>query len=400
MGYRLINPYSVYIVSFGGALFFYSLRWSEYYPSLQWPLMVFFVASFGVCFFLARILYRNFREIPVASPKPSLRQVIAVTVFLYALWGWEFIHAGGVPLFLVLLGKPFNYRIFGVPSLHVFAVTFCSFYTAYLFHAFLSSRDKKILLFCLINLFSSVLILNRGMLLTNLSTIFFIYCLSQSSPKNLITQRNIIFSIVFVLVLFFLFGAMGTLRVSREIKRLYDRSLVYEVGNATTSFKQSIIPSEFFWGYTYIASPLANLQHNITFANPDINVVNFFLLINNEFIPDALSKRINSKLNLPKRDNHQIAENLNASTVFSGSFTYWGWAGIILMLGMLMCIPLLLRSIGLVSGPWLITFLALLNTLYLFLIFDNMLAFTGFSFQLVYPILFSAVSKFSAPGRN
>jgi hypothetical protein len=33
--------------------------------------------------------------------------------------------------------------------------------------------------------------------------------------------------------------------------------------------------------------------------------------------------------------------------------------------------------------------MAMLNTLYLFLIFDNMLAFSGFSFQLFYPLLFS-----------
>ena len=400
MGYRLINPYTIYITSFGCGILFYALRWSSYYPPLEWPLIIFFILSFGACFYFARNVYKNYISSSFVPPITSLHQIIGVTLFLYSLWSIEFIHAGGVPLFLILLGKPFNYRTFGVPSLHVFVVTFSSFYTAYLFHAYLVSRKRIVLFFCLFNLFVAPLIMNRGMFLTNLSTLFFIYILTKESIRNILTLKRCSILLATIIILFFLFGAMGTMRVSREIKRPYDRSLVYEVGNATPSFQKSIIPSEFFWGYLYITSPLANLQYNIVNTQPKLNFENFFLLLNNEVLPDAISKRITAQFNLPKKQNHQIAENLNASTVFSGSFTYWGWAGVLLIFSFLLAIPFLFRFLGLAESPLLITFLAMVNTLYLFLIFDNMISFTGFSFQLVYPVLLSWLNKISKASRK
>jgi hypothetical protein len=400
MGYRLINPYTIFIASFGCAILFYTLRWSEYYSPFQLPLIIFFIFLFGVCFYFARKVYRNYIPSVFILPSPTLHQIVGVTLFIYSLWVIEFIHGGGIPLFLILLGKPFNYRTFGVPSLHVFVVTFSSFYSAYLFHAYLVSRKRITLFFCLFNLFAALLIMNRGMLLTNLSTLFFIYLLTPVSIKNILTLRKAGLLLITITILFFLFGAMGTLRVSGEIKRMYDRSLIYEIGSATSSFKKSIIPSEFFWGYLYITSPLANLRHNISNARPEMSRENFFLLLNNEFLPDAISKRITKRFNLTRKQNHQIAENLNASTVFSGSFTYWGWGGIVLMFAFLMTLPFIIQFSGLFERQFLVTFLALINTLYLFLIFDNMISFTGFSFQLAYPVILTALSKIPKFNRN
>ena len=398
MGSRLINPFTIYVSSFSCVMLFYVLQWSSYYPPLQWPLILFFIFSFAVCLFFARKIYNN-HSFSFSSPSPTLYQVIGVTLFLYSLWVIEFIYAGGVPLFLILLGKPFNYRTFGVPSLHVFLVTFSSFYTAYLFHTYLSSRKRVMLFFCLLNLVVALLIMNRGMFLTNVSTLFFIYIITKESIQSTITPRKISILLVTVIILSFLFGAMGTMRVSREIKRLYDRSLVYEVGNATLAFQNSYIPSEFFWSYIYITSPIANLQHNISESQPELSGENFLLLVNNEVLPDALSKRITSTFNLEQKQNHQIAENLNASTIFSGSFTYWGWAGMFLILGLLLVIPYSFRLFGLTESSLLVTFLAMINTLYAFFIFDNMISFTGFSFQLVYPVLLSWLHKIYPTGK-
>jgi len=400
MSYRLINPYTIFIASFGSGILLYALRWSSYYPPLQWPIVFFFIFCFGACFFFARNVYENPIPSPSILPTPILSQIVGITLLLYSLWIVEFIHAGGIPLFLIVLGKPFNYRTFGVPTLHVFLVTFSSFYAAYLFHAYLISRKKIVLFFCLLNLLVALLIMNRGMLLTNLSTLFFIYIFTKESIKNILTLKRVSMLLITIIILFFLFGAIGTMRVSREIKRLYDRSLVYEVGNATPSFQKSIIPSEFFWSYIYITSPLANLQYNISNTQPELTGENFLLLINNEVLPDALSKRLTATFNLLEKPNYQIAENLNASTVFSGSFTYWGWPGMLFMLSLILVIPFLFRFPGLAESPLLITTLAMVNTLYLFLIFDNMISFIGFSFQLIYPVLGSLLNKIVTTGRK
>jgi hypothetical protein len=150
-----------------------------------------------------------------------------------------------------------------------------------------------------------------------------------------------------------------------------------------------MIPSEFFWGYIYFTSPLANLQLTTQHPKPEISVTNLVQWGTNEVLPDAVSKRINAYCGLTKRQSPRIAPHLSASTVYAGSFTYGGWYGMGLMALVLLCFPFLYKRLLAAESRYYITGMAMLNTLYLFLIFDNMLAFSGFSFQLFYPLLFS-----------
>jgi len=391
MGNRLINPFALYIVSFGAALLLYPLHWSSYYPPLQNSLIIFLVTSFFLSLIAAKKFIGTGDQHYEKIPPPGVRQVALISIFLYAIWIIEFIHAGGVPIFLILTNQSFDYRTFGVPTLHVFLVTFSSFYVSYLFHVFLHSRKRIILIFYIINLLPALLIFNRGMLMMNLSTSLFIYLYSIKSIERPV--QKLLLLVVALVGLSLFFGVLGTLRVSHQTKQRYGRSLVYEVGNATPSLKESMIPSEFFWDYLYFTSPMANLQLTTSQPAPEISVRNLFEWGNNEVLLDAFSKRINAHIGLSKRQGPRIAPHLNASTVYAESFMYGGWYTMGLMTLVLMFFPFLYKRLLSVESSYYVTGMAMLNTLYLFLIFDNMLAFSGFSFQLSYPLLFSWMEK-------
>ncbi len=393
MDKRLINPYTLYVVSFGGALLLYPLNWSGYYPPLQASLIIFLLVSFLLSVVAAKKFIKGMDLNDQSLPTSGVRQIGWISGLLYALWIVEFVHAGGMPLYLMLAAKSFDYRTFGVPTLHVFLVTFSSFYVSYLFHVFLHSRKRIMLIFYLINLLPALLILNRGMLLMNLSTSLFIYLYSAKSIERLFSVRKLPLLAISLVSLSLLFGVLGTLRVSHVMKHFYVPSLVYEVGKATPSFRNSIIPSEFFWGYLYFTSPMANLQLTTTRNTPEISVNNLLQWGTNEVMLDAASKRINAYYGLSKRENARVAPHLNASTVYAGSFAYAGWYGMGLMNLVLLGLPFLFRRLLNAESKYYITGMALINTLYLFLIFDNMIAFSGFSFQLVYPLLFSWLDK-------
>jgi hypothetical protein len=393
MGNRLINPYTIYIVSFGVALLLYPLHWSGFYPSLQNSLLIFILISFFLSLIAAKWFMRGRDPDSKAILPTGVRQMILISIVLYGFWAIEFVYAGGIPAYLIFAGKPYDYRTFGVPTLHVFLVTFSSFYASYLFHAFRQSRNRIVLIFYLINLLPALLIFNRGMLIMNLSTSLFIYLYSGKSIQSVFPVRKWpLLAIAFVSACL-VFGALGTLRVSREIKHFYVRSLVYEVGDATPLFKESIIPSEFFWGYLYLTSPMANLQLTTDLPGPEISTKNFVLWGMNEVLPDAVSKRINSYFGITKRKTPRIAAHLNASTIYAGSFMYGGWYTMGSMTLVLLCFPFLYKSVLPAESTYYLTGMATLNTLYLFLLFDNMLAFSGFSFQLFYPLLFSWIEK-------
>jgi hypothetical protein len=311
-------------------------------------------------------------------------QPLTVTLFIYVLWSVEFIHAGGIPLLKILLGQSYDYRMFGVPSLHVFVVTFSSFYTIYLFHLYLSCKSIPLLTLYFLNLMAAILIYNRGMMLFNLSATVFLYCIY----KDRITLKQFAAGGVSAIIILFFFGVLGSLRVSREAKAPYTNEFFLETGQASESFRQSIIPKEFFWTYIYVSSPLANLQHNInTHPVPPVTLARTGELVNNEIFMDFISKRVNSFFNLEPVHDNRIPGPFNASTVYSRAYSYLGWTGMLLMTFTLIVLPLLYFKILPAGSPFFLTGAVILCTMYLFLAFDNTLRFTGLSFQLVYPVL-------------
>ncbi|NJL10558.1 MAG: hypothetical protein HC908_11380 [Calothrix sp. SM1_7_51] len=144
----------------------------------------------------------------------------------------------------------------------------------------------------------------------------------------------------------------------------------------------------------YASSPLANLQTNISdVRHENINLLSFFQFFNNEIIPDFISKRINSVFELEKGINLLIDPNITTCTVYAGSYFYLSWYGLYLMGIFILVFPLIYIKLLPKNSLLNITGIAILNTLYLFFIFDNMFYFSGLSFQLIYPLILRKILK-------
>jgi hypothetical protein len=380
----MINPYFCYALSFGVAIVFYSFGWSDLYPRLSITLFIFLLITIAVHIWLGvRIQRKKIIKFSILKIK-NISSPIFITLLLYLLWAFEFLYEGGIPLFKILLKLPYDYRVFGIPSLHVFIVTFSSFYTIYLFHIFLSTRNKIILFLYLINLLAALLIYNRGMFFFNLSACLFLFVnVIESIPSY-----YYFFLTVTTIVLLYFFGVLGTLRVSREANRNYDNTLFLDIGKASNSFKKSVVPGEYFWAYIYISSPVANLQNNINcFKSKPITPQRVGEMFNNEILFDFISKRINNFFNIEREKENTIEGPFNVSTVYSRCYSYMGWIGMIVMAIILFLIPLLYIRLLPGNSPFFLTGLATLCTIFLFLAFDNTIRFTGLGFQIVYPFL-------------
>lgn len=380
----MINPYFCYVVAFVMALLTYLVGWSDLYPPLSFSVLAFLFFTILVFSLLGVATFRSkiiaFKKVEVERQTTP----ILVSLFIYGLWSVEFIHAGGVPLMKILLKQPYDYRTFGVPSLHVFVVTFSSFYTIYLFHLYLSRKSVLLFMLYLLNLLSAILIYNRGMLMFNISASALLYFIC----RNKINWKQLTIGAASTIILLFLFGILGSLRVSRESGKPYSNDDFLETGQASESFRKSIIPKEFFWTYIYVSSPLANLQHNVnTYPVPPVSMKSFGELFNNELLMDFISKRVNSFFHLQPANDNRIPGPFNVSTVYSRSFSYLGWLGMFVTTLVLVAFPWLYHKFLPAHSPFFLTGLAILCTIYLFLAFDNTLRFTGLSFQLVYPLL-------------
>jgi hypothetical protein len=376
----MISPFICYTVSFVVVLSFYFLGWSELYPRLSGPLIVFLSVTF-----IANVASHRFLK-PIAFPKLEKEKlpVVATTIFIYILWTVEFIYEGGIPLLKILLHLPYNYRLFGVPSLHVFVVTFSSFFTVYLFHLYLSKKTKLLLLLYLINLAAALLIYSRAMLFFNITGSIVVFLLSLKK----IPYVKLAVIVAIIIPLLFLFGVLGSLRVSREAGEPYNNENFMNTGKATGSFRQSIIPKEYFWTYIYVSSPLANLQYNIERNEEHPSSLDAFMWTGvYECLPDFITKRIHTLRDTKPAKEYRINFSFNMSTVYSRSYSYSGWAGLVLMGTFVIIFPWLFLKVIDQQSDFFITGWAILCTMYFFMSYDNTFRFTGLSLQLAYPVL-------------
>ena len=387
----MVNPHFCYAAGFVVALAMYALRWSTLYPQLSCAVLVFLVLTIALHTAAGiSLIYRKTPIFGAVTEKVSEERVIWMTIFLYALWLAEFVYAGGVPLFEIILKRPYDYKTFGIPTLHVFIVTFGSFYTIFLFGHYLETHSRHLLFLFFFNLIPALLIFNRGMFLFNVAACLFLLLIKQRR----IALRHVCLGVACILIVSYLFGVMGNLRVSNESRAPYSNEGFLATGGATERFLNSPMPQEFFWTYIYATSPLANFQQNINVSeDEDASVSSFLRWFVNEVLPDFLSKRINAYAGLEPEKTKTIPGPFNATTVYSGSFSYAGWWGIALMAIIIILLPSIYCRVIPLSSPFFLSGFAILSTIYLFMIFDNTFRFTGFSLQLIYPIILSIACR-------
>lgn len=385
-----VNPFFTYIVGFTLALLMYQLDWSYLFPSLTLSLVFFLIITFVISGFIGLYVQRkgvlkNYEYIN----KLNVNWIVLGITIGYIL---NFIYAGQIPLFSITNNVDIDYQEFGIPTFYVILATFTSFFTVYLFKCYVVEKKKKYLFLCLYLLVFPILIFTRGTVLLDISSIFFVYLFSYKKNKI----KIYLWIVAIILVVLIGFGMLGNIRTSNQIDKGQTQELseiMLNLAEAKPSFVNSAVPKAYFWSYLYISSPLANLQINVNEQKPVYSLPTALQYANSELNFDFISKRVSTVFNVRKPDNTLIAPFLTVGTVYSTSYTYLGWWGMSITFLFLMSISFCYLIVIKPQNPYFSTALAMLNTLILFCIFDNMMSFSGMSFQLVYPILLSLKFK-------
>jgi hypothetical protein len=391
----VVNPYFIYVLSLVVVILVYLLGWSGLFPELGAPLLLFLTISIVISLLIGRaFISRKIISFNNLENKKS-NFYIANGIFLgYIL---EFAYHKNFPLLSILTNGDLSYHEFGIPSFHVFLVTFNSFFSVYLFHTYLSVNRQKIQLFILFlfTLLPSVLIINRGMLIMILMSCTFVYLIKYQSR---ITARKILVLGITAFVFFYIFGVAGNIRLNNTYHTntsLLNNNLFLQIGGATQDFRDSAVPKEFFWSYIYISSPMANLQKNIQdFEHQtDVNLPDTMFFTVTQLLPDFISKRIVGLYEVDKVSVLQITPELNVATAFAEPYIILGWVGISLFTLFIFTFAFFyIVLLKWFNSDYFVVGVAILNTIFVFNTFSNMFAFTGLSFQLFYPLLFTFIN--------
>jgi hypothetical protein len=380
----ITNPYIVYAFGFLLTLVIYTFQWSGLYPPLSFQLF-FFITITALFSLLTGLVVHKTNYASYTKISYSAKTLWAVTTTILAGYFIECAYMGTIPLMAIINGSNYDYTTFGIPTFHVILVTFNSFWSVFVFHNYLSSRKKHLLLCYGLCLFPAFLIFNRGMLLLNLASGLFVLLMSARRVR-----RMILLMLFFVIGILFLFGLAGNIRITQG-KSIND--VILNLGEATDKFRESDIPKEFFWSYLYITSPLANVQETINKHDiSSFSLRKFGTFANKSFLPDFISKR-NIYFTEPIEHVDQISVGFTVGTVYGTSYAYLGWWGMYIMYFFLLLFNLFVIVVLSKNSIFFVTGIAILDCIMLFSIFDNMFAFSGLSMQLFYPLVFGILSR-------
>jgi hypothetical protein len=371
----LKNPFLLYILGFSGVLATYQLQWSEIYPDLSLETLVFFCVTFIVATGFAFVVSKDVKETVKYSP---VRLPGYTALFLIAVCIADFAYAGTIPLLSLIQGT-YQYSSFpGIPTVHVFAATFGGAFSTIRFADFLYSKPKRFryLLEALLPLLFFAALNYRGLTIIALLSWSFVYIIKLG---RLGFVRTLLIPAVLLGALY-AFGAYGDVRTGG----------IEELGRSSQAFRESGVPRTYFWGYLYATAPLANLQYAIDLGNPRSDLQSYVELVISEMLPDFLSNRLLPLMQAQRVVTPEIGPGLNVATLFGRSYVYSGWIGLVMMFAWFVTV-VTTYLVVIRSSPYRVPCLALLNTLVVFCFFDNMIAQTFLSFQLIWPLLLIAL---------
>jgi hypothetical protein len=382
----LKNPFFLYIAAFGAVLLTYQLNWSDVYPPLSSGLVLFFLATFLCATMLGLGIAPIINRIGGSyDPGRLWKYTGAILTLLFVA---DLIFAGFVPLISLINGESVDFDAIGIPSLHLFNVTFGGAFSTIRFADFLYSRRKIHLLEACIPLAYFVLLIYRAPAIECVVAWLFVYLIRHGGRVRLWPAVALA---TFIVLGLFANGIVGDARSPSEEAESQIELLV----RPTEAFRQSGIPRNFFWSYAYFTSPMANLQTTFDVALPVIGKGTNFVL--GELLPDAVTHRILDYLGEERIRTPEMSAGLNASTIFGASFLYLGKFGPPFMFSYLCLIAIVYLQL-IRRSAFNVPSLALLNTMVVFCTFHNMIATSTLSLQLVWTAALGVlVSRLPSP---
>ena len=309
-------------------------------------------------------------------------------MILTILFILDIIYAQKVPLFNVLTGTSYGEVGFmGIPMFHNVISSFAIFYSMYLAYIYFCFKDKKVLMeYGIILLFFLLLVQRQNVLVCvvmfcNIGLAKFLSSKIKMARK---VQLIAIFTVVCIIILY-LFGVFGNMRYGSSWD-WNDSWMITTLGKKNDKYPK-VLPLEYFWGYTYLVTPLANLNYNIMNVEKEYNIGGYVA----ELVPEFISRRISlkrAKIDLP-------VSSLNASTAYTRTYITGGYLGIYIMFMIQIALCTLIAYYTYQNNRK--YFVIVCNILIYFLllaIFDNSLVYTTTAFLLVYSIACSLGVKF------
>lgn len=372
----MINFFYIHALLWSMIICGYYLRWSDLYiepidGKLLCFLIVTIIISVLIGFFFRKDL--KFKKIEKNPHKKSTLTKLFVLFFII-----EFAYSKSIPLFEVLSGTTYgNVNFKYIPVLHMITNSFGIIYSFYLSYLYFSFKEKSLLFENLAVMSIYILCVTRQNILICVLIFINIGIASLFAEKKSLKKLIAIFSIAIIggMALLYAFGIMGNMRYG-DSYAWNDSSMICILGQINDNYPD-FLPKEYFWGYTYLVSPLANLNYNVK-NNIPINELDKLIL---QFVPDFISNKFINYNLYPKL----MVSSLTVCTEYITPFLAYGMTGVIIfyMIKTLLCIFVLYFTYKNNKLYFMVVSQGLLY-FYIFAFFDNTFKYSITSFIFIF----------------
>lgn len=252
----MLNCFYWYSYTWTIILILYSFKLSEFNQKLDNKLLIFILVTIIISYIIGYINRKKFKFSINAIDYGIKPLIIILTLFFI-----NFYHAKSIPFFSIIKGNSSYGDFNGIPLLYIFLNSITYYFGINYFNAFLNLKDnKKRNLICfLLIIFMYLLVFSRSTILFLSIGSFLLYIMKRknTSTRNF-KKKNILLIIIFIFISLYLFGALGNIRSGYKYN---NNSYIQRIGlyNKFPVF----LPKQFMWSYSYLTSPLANLNNNI-----------------------------------------------------------------------------------------------------------------------------------------
>ena len=377
----ILNPVFVFLCTWGGVLFLYSLELTT--NLVSWSPIGLMVIVMNMLFICIVYFFVSTKNKPVRNNTYD-GVINSYTNILICIWlvGTlaEMFYSDGFPLYWRIMNIPKLYTDFGVPSLHGIMNAIYLQLLTMLYYLHLNNKSKLRVILIVALFFWPVCMLGRGILL---SAILQMLCVNLFMRRIKISHY-IIFLILGLSVVV-LFGVLGDMRQTVNpfayLIRDNDSMLHY-------------LPSGFLWFYVYLTAGLSNFFYNVDMVSPTLLPLYSF--------SNMLPSIIRTYLELdPRNDLFTFVDpNLNTSTAYAGFVSDFGAIGAFILMGLIQTLCCYIYSLARNGRPWFIFAYTVAFQILVFSIFYDMffLLPTLFQFAVSFGLYVFYKSKINGAG--
>lgn len=317
----MLNPFYWYSCIWTFVLVLYGLGYSAINQPLTLQLALFLILTILISEIIG-FLCRDIFQYRSLEDKPQITNTLTLVTVVFIIM--DLLYTKQIPFLSIIRGvsQYGNDEIMGMPIVHTLLTNWIIVYCSYLYYVFLETQSKNILFKIIAQLSFFLLFFQKGMIIVVLFIFFNLSIAKLRKKRKVFNFKNLFIICISILVIMYLNGILANIRSGSLWNDNYYIKTVAQITNWP-----KWIPGQYIWTYTYITTPLGNLNQLLITFDGTFNLGNLILsvipaLISNQFVTSTADFNI--------LDSKLTVKYLNASSGFMDAVNAGGIVGICL----------------------------------------------------------------------